>query len=28
LIPLLQASLFLAILLRRRSHFPAGLALR
>lgn len=27
-IPLLQASLFLAILLRRRTHFPAGLALR
>lgn len=28
LIPLLQGGLFLAILLRRRTHFPAGLALR
>jgi hypothetical protein len=28
LIPLLQGSLFLASLLRRRSHIPAGLALR
>ena len=28
LIPLLQASLFLVILLRRRTLFPAGLALR
>ena len=28
LIPLLQAGLFLATLLRRRTHFPAGLALR
>ena len=28
LIPLLQGSLFLGALLRRRTHFPAGLALR
>ena len=28
LIPLLQAGLFLATLLRRRAHFPPGLALR
>lgn len=28
LVPLLQAGLFLATLLRRRTHFPAGLALR
>jgi hypothetical protein len=28
LIPLLQSGLFLATLLRRRTHFPAGLALR
>jgi hypothetical protein len=28
LIPLLQGGLFLAILLRRRTHLPAGLALR
>ena len=28
LIPLLQAGLFLATLLSRRTHFPAGLALR
>jgi hypothetical protein len=28
LIPLLQAGLFLATLLRRRTHFPPGLALR
>ena len=28
LVPLLQTGLFLATLLRRRTHFPAGLALR
>lgn len=28
LIPLLQAGLFLGVLLRRRAHFPPGLALR